>query len=62
MKKRVVWAVYLEADPDTPFADTVYRIDTIQGLGAQVIWITPKMREEWSVAAGWPSPRESPVL
>jgi hypothetical protein len=27
--------------------DTVYAIDTIQGLGAKVLWITPRMRAEW---------------
>ena len=43
----MVWSVYYEADRETLFGDTVYTIDTIQGLGARVIWITPRMREEW---------------
>jgi len=45
--KRMVWSVYYEADQETLFGDTVYAIDTIQGLGARVIWITPRIREEW---------------
>jgi len=45
--QRAVWTVYLEADDDTMFMDTVYAIDAIQGLGAKVVWITPKTREEW---------------
>jgi hypothetical protein len=27
--------------------DAVYAMDTIQGCGAKLIWVTPKMREEW---------------
>lgn len=38
--------VYFEADKDSTFMDTAYAIDAIQGLGANVIWITPKMRAE----------------
>jgi biopolymer transport protein ExbD len=45
--RRAVWTIYLEADDDTMFIDTVYAIDAIQGLGAKVVWITPKTREEW---------------
>jgi biopolymer transport protein ExbD len=44
--RRAGWTVYFEAAPDDPFMDTAYVIDTVQGLGAKVIWITPKMREE----------------
>jgi len=29
------------------FMDATRAIDTIQGLGAKVIWITPKTRESW---------------
>jgi biopolymer transport protein ExbD len=43
----VEWTVYVEADNDTPFMDTVYAIDTIQGLGGKVVWITPRTRAEW---------------
>jgi biopolymer transport protein ExbD len=42
--RRTEWTVYVEANPDSMFADTVYAIDTIQGLGGKVVWITPKMR------------------
>ena len=45
---RAEWTVYVEADPDTRFMDTVYVIDTIQGLGGKVLWITPRTRAEWS--------------
>jgi biopolymer transport protein ExbD len=43
--RRAGWTVYFEAAPDDPFMDAAYVIDTVQGLGAKVIWITPKMRE-----------------
>jgi biopolymer transport protein ExbD len=45
--KQMVWTVYLEADNDCPYMDAVYAIDTIQGLGAKLIWITPRTRAEW---------------
>lgn len=44
--KRMVWTVYFEADNDCAFVDAIYSIDTIQGLGAKVVWITPHLREE----------------
>jgi biopolymer transport protein ExbD len=43
--KQMVWSVYLEADSDCTFGDAVYAMDTIRGLGATVVWITPKARE-----------------
>ena len=43
--RRAGWTVYFEAAPDDPFMDTAYVIDTVQGLRAKVVWITPKMRE-----------------
>ena len=61
---RVVWTVYLEANKDTAFTGTVHAIDTIQGLGGKVVWITPKIRKEWKEQAeeknGWPSPKLTP--
>jgi len=51
---RAEWTVYVEADPDTRFMDTVYVIDTIQGLGAKVVWITPRTRAEWNEERGSP--------
>jgi biopolymer transport protein ExbD len=45
LSKQMVWSVYLEAHPDCTFGDAVYAMDTIQGLGAKVVWITPKIRE-----------------
>jgi len=44
--KRANWDVYFEADGDCPYGDAIYSIDTIQGLGANLIWITPRMRKE----------------
>jgi len=44
--RRAAWTVYFEADRDSIFMDTAFAIDTIQSLGAKVIWITPKMRAE----------------
>jgi hypothetical protein len=43
---RAVWTVYFEADFDTLNMDAIYAMDTIQGLGANLVWITPKVREE----------------
>ena len=51
---RAEWTVYVEADPDTRFMDTVYVIDTIQGLGSKVVWITPRTRAEWNEERGSP--------
>jgi hypothetical protein len=45
--RRGVWVVHFEADYDCLFTEATYAIDPIQGLGAKVIWITPKTREEW---------------
>ena len=45
LSKQMVWSVYLEAHPDCTFGDAIYAMDTIQGLGAKVIWITPKTRK-----------------
>jgi biopolymer transport protein ExbD len=45
--RRGVWVVYFEADGNCPYMDAVYAMDTIQGLGAKMIWITPKTRDEW---------------
>ena len=45
LSKQMVWSVYLEADSDSNFGDAVYAMDTIRGVGAKVVWITPKMRE-----------------
>jgi biopolymer transport protein ExbD len=47
LSRRPEWTVYFEADYDTSFGDDVYAIDTIQACGANLIWITPKMREKW---------------
>jgi biopolymer transport protein ExbD len=44
--KRMVWTVYFEADKDSTYGDAIYSIDAIQGLGAEVFWITPHVRAE----------------
>jgi biopolymer transport protein ExbD len=46
--RRAEWTVYFEADADTTFMDAGYAIDVIQGCGAKLIWVTPKMREQWA--------------
>src|SRR5712691_9690801 len=43
---RIAWTVYFEADYDTLNMDAIYAMDTIQGVGAKLIWITPQVREE----------------
>jgi biopolymer transport protein ExbD len=45
--RQMVWTVYLEADLNCSFEEVVHAMDTIQGLGAKLVWITPKTREEW---------------
>jgi biopolymer transport protein ExbD len=52
LRKQMVWSVYLEAHPDCNFGDAVYAMDTIRGLGAEVVWITPKIREALSGGDG----------
>jgi biopolymer transport protein ExbD len=56
LARSVSWTVYFEADADTVYMDDVYAIDTIQGCGAKLIWITPKMREEWKRKEQSPKP------
>jgi len=46
LERRVNWDVYFEADEGCLYADAIYSIDTIQGLGANLIWITPRVRKE----------------
>ena len=46
LSRRMVWTVYFEADYDTLNMDAIYAMDTIQALGAKLVWITPKVREE----------------
>lgn len=45
--RRVEWTVYFEADANTSYMNAVYAIDVIQGSGAKLVWVTPKMREQW---------------
>jgi biopolymer transport protein ExbD len=45
--RRAEWTVYFEADADTVYMDAVYAMDVIQCCGAKLIWVTPKMREQW---------------
>lgn len=45
--RRVEWTVYFEADADTNYGDAVYAMDVIQGCGAKLMWVTPKMRDQW---------------
>ena len=43
--RSAVWTVYFEADGDTLNANAIYAIDTIRGLGAKLVWITPQVRK-----------------
>lgn len=45
LSKQIVWTVYFEAHEDCTFQEAAYAMDAIQGLGAKVVWITPKIRE-----------------
>lgn len=47
LERRAEWTVYVDADPNSMFMCTASAIDTIQGVGGRVVWITPKMRREW---------------
>lgn len=46
--RRTEWTVYVEADQNSMFMCTASAIDTIQGVGGKVVWITPGMRAEWN--------------
>jgi biopolymer transport protein ExbD len=50
LNQRASWLVYVEADDGVEFSEVTYAIDTIEGLGAQVFWITPAVRNEWDAA------------
>jgi biopolymer transport protein ExbD len=52
LSHRMVWTVYFEGDYDTLHMNAIYAMDTIQGLGARLIWITPKIREELQHRSG----------
>jgi len=47
LSRRAEWTVYFEAEPDVPYMEAVYAIETIQACGAKLIWITPKMRDDY---------------
>jgi biopolymer transport protein ExbD len=44
--RRAVWTVYFEADHDVQNMNAICAFDTIQGVGAELVWITPTVREE----------------
>jgi biopolymer transport protein ExbD len=46
LNRRADWTVYFEADHDTLYMNAIYAMDTIQGMGGKLVWITPKLREE----------------
>lgn len=50
LSRRAEWTVYFEADPDITYMNAIYAIDTIQACGANLVWVTPKMREQWKQA------------
>ena len=47
LSRRAEWTVYFEAEPDVPFMEAANALNTIQACGAKLVWITPKMREDW---------------
>jgi biopolymer transport protein ExbD len=44
--KRMSWTVYFEADETARLSDAEYAMNTIQHLGAKLVWLTPKTRAE----------------
>jgi biopolymer transport protein ExbD len=44
--RRMVWIVYFEADENARVSDAEYAMNTIQHLGAKLVWLTPKTRKE----------------
>jgi len=46
LSRRTAWTVYFEADNDTLYMDAIYAMDVVQGLGAKLVWVTPKTRRE----------------
>jgi biopolymer transport protein ExbD len=57
LAKRMVWTVYFEADERSTFMSAIYSFDTIRGLGARVVWITPEIREELNKETASPRSR-----
>jgi biopolymer transport protein ExbD len=57
LSHRVVWTVYFEADNDNLNMDAIYAMDTIQGLGANILWITPQIRKKLQLTSPTPPPR-----
>lgn len=47
LSRRPEWTVFFEAQPDVPYMQAIYAMDAIQACGAKLVWITPKMREDW---------------
>jgi len=58
LNRRANWTVYFEAENDTLNMNAIYVMDTIQGLGGKLVWITPKVREELQQRdqPSWPHP------
>lgn len=46
----MVWTVYLEAANDALNMDALYAMDAIERMEGNVVWITPKTREEFEKA------------
>jgi biopolymer transport protein ExbD len=58
LSRRADWTLYFEADHDTLYMNAIYAMDTIQGLGGKLVWITPRVREELQRKDQpyWPTP------
>jgi biopolymer transport protein ExbD len=65
LSRRPEWTVYFEAEPDVLFMQAAYTIDTIQACQAKLVWITPKMRDDWQEKSKKSEPtgrKAAPVL
>jgi hypothetical protein len=50
---RAHWEVFVEGDDTVSFADLMFAIDTINGLHAKALILTPRLKEQ--VAKACPS-------
>jgi biopolymer transport protein ExbD len=46
--RRIVWTVYFEAQDGARFSHAAEAMDTIQSLGAKLVWVTPQTRKEFN--------------
>ena len=61
LARRMPWVVYVEAHENSAFSETMFAIETIQGLGAKAVWITPRMRSELELSGRGGGKGERPL-